>query len=560
MTKRLRPFLAPGLTAAAALLVFVALVLPDQSGKFKPGEFMGGAFLRIPLEGIVGAVILLVLPARPRRVAAVAMGVVLAALALVKVVNLGFRYQLGRRFDPVLDWPLLGDGYNYLVETGGRAYAMGMVALAATGVVALFGGLALAVLRLGEVTARHQVAARRAVPAVIAAWVALAVAGVQLFPYAPVASDSTVKLAKATLERIPAAMAEQKAFAAAAADDPWRDVPAENLLTGLRGKDVVFGIVESYGRSALDNPKMAKTVIPALDANYAELNEAGFFARSGYLTSSTYGGGSWLAHATFQSGMWIENQGRYRQLTAGKRMTLAKAFQKAGWSTVGVEPGNTHTWPEAGFYGYETVYDSRNLGYRGPQFGWSRIPDQFTLKTFQDQVYGQPERGPLLAEVTLTSSHTPFAPIPEMVGWDELGDGTVFGPIKAAGKAKADVWKSTGKVRTEYARSVAYSVTALTSWATTYGDDNLVMVVLGDHQAAPTVSGTDASHDVPISIIAKDPAVLERVAGWGWQDGLHPDEDAPVWRMDEFRDRFLRTFEAPVDATMTPDWRHTSLR
>ena len=27
--------------------------------------------------------------------------------------------------------------------------------------------------------------------------------------------------------------------------------------------------------------------------------------------------------------------------------------------------------------------------------------------------------------------------------------------------------------------------------------------------------------------------MLDRIAGWGWQDGLQPDEDAPVWRMDD---------------------------
>jgi hypothetical protein len=36
--------------------------------------------------------------------------------------------------------------------------------------------------------------------------------------------------------------------------------------------------------------------------------------------------------------------------------------------------------------------------------------------------------------------------------------------------------------------------------------------------------------------------VLDRVAGWGWTDGLRPAADAPVWRMDAFRDRFLTAF------------------
>ena len=52
-----------------------------------------------------------------------------------------------------------------------------------------------------------------------------------------------------------------------------------------------------------------------------------------------------------------------------------------------------------------------------------------------------------------------------------------------------------------------------------YGDDNLVLVVLGDHQPA-TVTGYGASHDVPISVIAHDPKVMEQIAGWRWQDGI----------------------------------------
>ena len=76
----------------------------------------------------------------------------------------------------------------------------------------------------------------------------------------------------------------------------------------------------------------------------------------------------------------------------------------------------------------------------------------------------------------------------------------------------------------------------------TYGDDNLVLVVLGDHQPATIVTGDGASHDVPITIIAHDPAVLDRISGWGWQDGLRPGPHAPVWPMDAFRDRFLTAF------------------
>ncbi len=69
-----------------------------------------------------------------------------------------------------------------------------------------------------------------------------------------------------------------------------------------------------------------------------------------------------------------------------------------------------------------------------------------------------------------------------------------------------------------------------------------MLVFLGDHQPSPVIVGKRASRDVPITIVAKDPKVLERVNGWGWTDGLKPGPGAPVWRMDAFRDRFLTAF------------------
>jgi hypothetical protein len=91
----------------------------------------------------------------------------------------------------------------------------------------------------------------------------------------------------------------------------------------------------------------------------------------------------------------------------------------------------------------------------------------------------------------------------------------------------------------------------LISFVERYGDDALVLVVLGDHQPSTIVTGqgprhhaqqSGLSHDAPISVIARDPAVLDQIAGWNWEDGLRPGPQAPVWPMDAFRDRFLGAF------------------
>jgi hypothetical protein len=51
-----------------------------------------------------------------------------------------------------------------------------------------------------------------------------------------------------------------------------------------------------------------------------------------------------------------------------------------------------------------------------------------------------------------------------------------------------------------------------------------------------------------VSIIAHDPAVLDRIAPWGWQQGLLPAPNAPVSPMDSFRNRFLSAY-GPVTGT-----------
>jgi hypothetical protein len=93
---------------------------------------------------------------------------------------------------------------------------------------------------------------------------------------------------------------------------------------------------------------------------------------------------------------------------------------------------------------------------------------------------------------------------------------------------------------------------ALTSYVQHYGNKNTVLIVLGDHQPWSVVSGAEPSHEVPISIIARDPAVLKRISGWGWTDGLKPSPQAPVWPMSSFRNRFLTAFGSGPQISASP--------
>lgn len=147
-----------------------------------------------------------------------------------------------------------------------------------------------------------------------------------------------------------------------------------------------------------------------------------------------------------------------------------------------------------------------------------------------------------MAEVILTSSHQPWAPLPRTVGWDEIGDGSVYEGTEASGVEAADIIADSTRSKQEYGKSVEYWVTCPTQWLERYGTDDTVLVLLGDHQPLARVSGDRASRDVPVSIVAKDPKVLDAVDDWNCTEGLEPAQDAPVWKMSSFRDRFLTAY------------------
>ncbi|MFE0201538.1 sulfatase, partial [[Kitasatospora] papulosa] len=366
-------------------------------------------------------------------------------------------------------------------------------------------------------------------------WIVCAALGVRNTAV-PVAAGGSAEFLQDRVQQLRAGLRDKGEFAGESAADAFAGVPADRLLTGLRGKDVLFAFIESYGRSAVQDPEMGPRVSAFLADTDRRLRAAGWSSRSAFLTSPTYGGGSWLAHSTFNSGLWIKNQQRYRNLTSSDRMTLTSAFRKTGaWRTVGIMPGVTRSWPEGKFYGLDHVYDSRSMGYKGPKFSWTPVPDQYSLSAFERLEHGKPGRGPMMAEIMLASSHNPWAPIPRTLGWDEIGDGSVYDAVKEEGKDPEEVWKDPAQVRTEYRRAIEYSLTSLITYVEKYGDENTVLVFLGDHQPVSTVTDDKLGRDVPVTILARDPDVLDRISDWGWQPGLKPGPDAPVWRMDAFR-------------------------
>jgi phosphatidylglycerophosphate synthase len=550
---RVRTGIVAVLTALAFLLVWGALVAPDQPILLKPS-----AFVRLPLEGFVLIAVAVALPPRARRVLAWIVGPVLALVVILKILNIGFFAAFDRPFDPYQDVSYAGIGMETLrASIGGPAATLVFVGLVVL-VVALLVLMTLAVRRLARVAAGHRRWSLRAVAVLGAVWMLCWAFGAHFVSHTPIASTSAAGLVVDEVSALRADINDHATFAKEISHDRFADTPADQLLTGLRGKDVLLAFVESYGKVAVQGSSFSPQVNAVLDSGTKRLQAAGFSARSAFLTSSTFGGISWLAHSTMQSGVQVNTRRRYAQLIASNRFTLSVAFKRAGWRTVDDVPSNNRFWqPGSSFYHFDKVYDRRNVGYHGPTFAYASMPDQYVFAALQRLELAKRHRRPLFAELDLVSSHTPWTRIPTLIPWRKVGNGSIFNriPVNHTSRDSLSInaawaWlqkNGSAPVRAAYGQSIEYTLNTLVSFVQHYGDPNLVLVVLGDHQPWTIVSGQQPSHEVPISVIAKDPAVLNRISGWGWNDGLRPSPQAPVWPMSAFRDRFLSAFNsAPV--------------
>ena len=529
----------------SVVLVWSDLIAPDRAW-----QFTLAAFVRIPVEGLVLVAVALVLPSRPRRIVAAVAGALLGVLSFTKILNIAFYDQVDRAFNPVFDWGSIGSALGVVRDTLGPTRTYIALAFLGLGLILLLAAITAATIHITTVAARHRRAAVRGLAGLAAVWAVCAGLSLQFIPGSPVASTSATGLAVAQVRATEAAFRDQRLFEHAIhSSDPESRIPASDLLTGLRGKDVIIAFVESYGQVSLQDTTSSPGIDAFLRRASASLARAGWSAQSAWVTAPGYGGISQEAHSTLQAGVWVNSRQRYAELIGTRRFTLSDAFDKAGWWTVSDAPNNGSSWPPGkSFYHFDQLLNRDNVGYHGPTFSYASMPDQYTLAEFQRLALA-PGHKPVMAEIDLVSSHWPWAPLPTMVPWNKVGDGSIFDPMPAESESPITVDRSAATVRQFYGRSIQYSMQVLTSWVTELNDPNLVLILLGDEQPDPPITSHGASHEVPISIIARDSSVFRQIASWRWQDGLLPGPAAPLEPMAAFRNQFLAAFSTGSSQT-----------
>lgn len=284
--------------------------------------------------------------------------------------------------------------------------------------------------------------------------------------------------------------------------------------------DVYLIFVESYGVVAFDSPRIAGALAESRAAFEEAARETGRQIVSALVESPTFGGSSWLAHLTLLSGIQIDDPYRYQALMTQHRDTLVTAFARAGYRTVALMPGMRQAWPEGAFYRYDRIYGRADLAYAGPQFGWWGIPDQYALARL-DAAEGPPgRRRPLFVVFPTSTTHAPFGPVPPYQDdWQRV--------LRADGYDSDEVARILATrprlqdLSSDYARAMAYEFLTFAGYLRQRRDE-IVMILIGDHQPPAMVAGPAAPWSVPVHVVSSDVGLIDRLHAAGFRRGLAP--------------------------------------
>jgi hypothetical protein len=341
---------------------------------------------------------------------------------------------------------------------------------------------------------------------------------------------------------------DQVRFIAEAYANADRELPIEPLepsdLARVAGADVIVMFLESYGAITYDSPEISRIVAPRRVELASAAAATGRSIASAFVESPTFGGSSWLAHATLLSGFEVREPGSYDLLLTQRRETLPSLFAAAGYRSLAWMPGLKNPWPEGRFYGFDSIVGEADLEYHGPAFGWWRVPDQYSLAKLDAVALSSPRRAPVFAFFPTINTHVPFRPTPPyQPDWPRMLEPAPYDDAAvAASVALPPDWTSLGA---PYAGSFAYTLEYLAGYLRARPSSDLVLILIGDHQPAASVSGVHARWDVPVHVIAARRAIIDSLRDGGFVEGveLAPAQPA-IASMRELTMLLLKAFDS----------------
>jgi hypothetical protein len=317
----------------------------------------------------------------------------------------------------------------------------------------------------------------------------------------------------------------------------------------LRGRDFTLVFLESYGAMAFDHPRAAPPLAAARARLAQDLDTSGHLVASAFVKAATFAGASELSHLSLLSGIDLTDPLRHDLLLTTTRPTLSHVFRAAGYESLGVYPALSWDWPESRFYGFDRFLDGRDLDWRGPALGYWKIPDQYSFAKVEALHPRSADAKPRFLFFPTITTHLPFGPVPPyQPDWDKLLSSDPYGAAESERVLASFVdWVD---MLPNYVGMFEWTYQWLGGWLQRPEPRESVILLVGDHQPAASVSGPGNNWDVPVHVITRDPALIARFVALGFTPGLTPKR-APLGGMHDLTALLLQALAAPAPGSPT---------
>jgi hypothetical protein len=314
----------------------------------------------------------------------------------------------------------------------------------------------------------------------------------------------------------------------------------------LKDRNVYLFFIESYGQTAFSRPEHTSLLGEFMKEAEDKLASAGFAVLSSFLTSPVFGGWSWLAEATFVTGLNIDSQGKYDRLLKTQIRSFSRLFHDAGYYSLLVAPGTVWSdWPEGRrFFQFDEYLLGWDFQYEGPKFPFVPVPDQFAIYRAHQRILDQREQAetqaPAYVQYVLVSSHAPFSKVPAYIeNWEDLGDGSIY--YDSPNEVFRNEWTKGLEYPEGYSASIRYVLNVISEYLIHHAEEDSLAILVGDHQPKHPISEIKASFSVPVHVVSRDEELLAIFLKFGYTPGLTPRQPSPHPGMESFFKIFMET-------------------
>ncbi|MGV3621467.1 MAG: acyltransferase family protein [Archangium sp.] len=514
----------------ALVVVNTLLVLPWLLFRTQRWKHLGPGLLQLSFETFALGLAAALAPPKFRRAANVTAAVLVVALLVFNLYDVGYRFGFQRAAAVLDDLPLAISGYHYVQDLAGAWTYLLVVSVPIT-----LGLLTIAVRHAWNSVA---IAAHgnRVWLALLSAFSlgTLVASFVAPSPFGGVRLAPVVNNLKTSFERrasLRSALLEQP-------DERYRSFASARLS---RRPNVYLVMLEAYGQRLVSDPSMKEPFCEIARRADAKLSAAGYRSRSGRSAAPVFGGRSWLSIATVLTGVHIDQPAEFALLMpiASKVPSFFDYFRQQGYVTYAAHPGNRDRLATArqDAYAADVYIDGPEFRYSGTPYGWVRIPDQFALGHYRAKL--ATEERPFFAFYMSVSTHHPWLKVPYAASWEALQQTNAVdvpdSPIEGSDQIPA------GTAR-DYFDAVAYQWRVLADFITSEAEEDAVFILVGDHQPLLERRGDDAetvdadatsaaatqSSNALLHVITRDDALLARFPEL--TEGLFVDAGPAQWK------------------------------